>query len=129
MLVKAGVGEVLGSLAAAYSMPLLLMGFALSALFKVAQGSSTVAMITVASIMAPLLAGRPPVFHPVYLACSIGSGAMMGAWMNDSAFWVYKQMSGFTESETLKTWTPLLAVIGITGYLVCQILAMVLPLV
>lgn len=129
MLVKAGVGEVLGSLAAAYSMPLLLMGFALSALFKVAQGSSTVAMITVASIMAPLLAGRPPAFHPVYLACSIGSGAMMGAWMNDSAFWVYKQMSGFTESETLKTWTPLLAVIGITGYLVCQILAMVLPLV
>ena len=129
MLVLAGAGTALGGLAARYHMPLLLMGFCLGALFKVAQGSSTVAMITVSSIMAPLLAGRPPVFHPVYLACSIGSGAMLGAWMNDSAFWIYKQMSGFTETETLKTWTPLLAVIGITGYIVCQILAMLLPLV
>lgn len=128
-LVMAGAGEALGGLAARYQMPLLLMGFCLGALFKVAQGSSTVAMITAASIMAPLLAGRPPVFHPVYVACSIGSGAMMGAWMNDSAFWIYKQMSGFTETETLKTWTPLLAVIGITGYVTCQILAMILPLV
>ena len=129
MLVLAGAGTALGGLAARYHMPLLLMGFCLAALFKVAQGSSTVAMITVSSIMAPLLAGRPPAFHPVYLACSIGSGAMLGAWMNDSAFWIYKQMSGFTESETLKTWTPLLAVIGITGYIVSQILAILLPLV
>ncbi len=129
MLVLAGAGAALGRLAAQYHMPMLLMGFCLAAMFKVAQGSSTVAMITVSSIMAPLVAGRPAAFHPVYLACSIGCGAMLGAWMNDSAFWIYKQMSGFTETETLKTWTPLLAVIGITGYVVCQILAIILPLV
>jgi GntP family gluconate:H+ symporter len=129
MLVQAGAGSALGGLANRYNMPLLLMGFCLAALFKVAQGSSTVAMITVSSIMAPLLAAGPRAFHPVYLACSIGSGAMLGAWMNDSAFWIYKQMSGFTETETLKTWTPLLAVIGITGYVVSQILAILLPLV
>ena len=48
--------------------------------------------------------------------------------MNDSGFWVYKQMSGLTEMEALKTWTPLLAVLGITGYVATQIAAIVLPL-
>ncbi|RPJ80485.1 MAG: hypothetical protein EHM18_18445 [Acidobacteria bacterium] len=52
----------------------------------------------------------------------------MGEWMNDSAFWVYKQMSGLTEVETLKTLSPLLAVLGITGFLVSTVLAFVLPL-
>jgi GntP family gluconate:H+ symporter len=48
--------------------------------------------------------------------------------MNDSGFWVYKQMSGFTEMEALKTWTPLLAVLGITGYIFSQIFAILIPL-
>ena len=48
--------------------------------------------------------------------------------MNDSGFWVYKQMSGFTEMEALKTWTPLLAILGVTGYLVTQVVAILLPL-
>lgn len=128
LLIDAGVGKALGAMAARWQMPLLLMGFLLAALFKIAQGSSTVAMITAASIVAPIVSAAPPTFHPVYLAATMGSGAMIGAWMNDSAFWVYKQMSGFTEAETLKTWTPLLAVIGITGFLLCQLLALVAPL-
>ena len=48
--------------------------------------------------------------------------------MNDSGFWIYKQMSGLTEVEALKTWTPLLVVLGITGYVVTQVMAVVLPL-
>jgi GntP family gluconate:H+ symporter len=128
LLVEAGAGTALASLANRFNMPLLLMGFCLAALFKTAQGSSTVAMITASSIAAPLLSAAPPPYHPVYLACAMASGAMVGAWMNDSAFWVYKQMGGFTEAETLKTWSPLLAVIGVTGYLVCQVLAVFLPM-
>jgi GntP family gluconate:H+ symporter len=128
VLVEAGAGTALGSLATRLHMPPLLMGFSLAALFKVAQGSSTVAMITAATVMAPLIAVSPLPVHPVYLACAMGSGAMLGAWMNDSAFWVYKQMSGFTEAETLKTWTPLLAIIGLTGYVTVQLLSLALPL-
>ena len=128
VLMEAGAGTALGALAARMHMPPLLTGFLLAALFKIAQGSSTVAMITTASIMAPMLGGSPSTSQRVYLAFAMGSGAMVGAWMNDSAFWVYKQMSGFTETETLKTWTPLLAVIGVTGYLTVQLLSMALPL-
>ncbi len=128
MLVQAEVGRSLGDIALRYSMPILLLAFLVAALFKAAQGSSTVAMITTASIMAPMLASAPQPFHTVYMACSIGGGALVGAWMNDSGFWVYKQMSGFTEAESVKTWTPLLAIMGFTAFLFAQIGALVVPL-
>jgi H+/gluconate symporter-like permease len=48
--------------------------------------------------------------------------------MNDSGFWIFAKMGGFTEGETLKSWTALLVVTGITGLLTTIILSMVLPL-
>ena len=128
MLVRAEVGKVLGELAQDFGIPFLLLSFLLGTLIKIAQGSGTVTMITVSSIMAPLIIASPPPFHSVYVACAIGSGSLVGSWMNDSGFWVYKQMSGFTEMEALKTWTPLLAVMGVAGYIFTQVLAIVLPL-
>ena len=106
---------------------MLLLSFLMGALLKVAQGSGTVSMITVSSIMAPLVISAPPPFHAVYIACAIGSGSLVGSWMNDSGFWVYKQMSGFTEMEALKTWTPLLAIMGVAGLILTQFFSMVLP--
>ncbi len=128
MLVRAEVGKTLGDMSQQLGVPVLLLSFLLGALLKIAQGSGTVAMITVSSIMAPLVISFPPPFHVVYVACAIGSGSLVGSWMNDSGFWVYKQMSGFTEVEALKTWTPLLAVLGVTGYICTQIAALLLPL-
>ncbi len=127
MLVQAEVGKTLGDMSQSMGVPMLLLSFLLGALLKVAQGSGTVAMITVSSIMAPLAAGGLP-FHAVYIACAIGSGSLVGSWMNDSGFWIYTKMSGLTETESLKTWTPLLAILGITGYITTQILAIVMPL-
>lgn len=128
MLVAAGVGDSLGAMAAHYNMSLLLLGFLLAALLKVAQGSGTVAMITASAIMGPLvLTGNLP-YHTVYIACAIGAGSLVGSWMNDSGFWVYKQMSGLTEVEALKTWTPLLAVNGVASFVATVIAALLLPL-
>lgn len=129
MLVQAEVGTVIGGMSQEFGVPLLMLSFLLGALLKVAQGSGTVAMITVSTIMAPMVIEVPIGFHPVYVACAIGSGSLVGSWMNDSGFWVYKQMSGLTETEALRTWTPLLAVMGLVGYVVTQIAAIIVPLV
>ena len=129
MLVQADVGKTIGEMSQEFGVPVLLLAFLLGTLLKVAQGSGTVAMITVSAIMAPLVLDTPPGFHPVYVACAIGSGSLVGSWMNDSGFWVYKQMSGLTETEALQTWTPLLAVMGLVGYVASQIAAILLPLV
>ena len=128
MLVQAGVGKTIGDMSQEFGVPILMLSFLLGTLLKIAQGSGTVAMITVSSIMAPLVIDTPPGFHAVYVACAIGSGSLVGSWMNDSGFWVYKQMSGLTEKEALQTWTPLLAVMGVVGYIVTQLAAILVPL-
>lgn len=128
MLVKSGIGDEISGTAQSFGLPALALAFILPALLKIAQGSGTVAMITSASILSPLAAEGLP-FHPVYLACMIGSGSKLGSWMNDSGFWVYAKMSGLTETETLQTWSMLLMVIAFTGATTTLILATFFPLI
>ena len=106
---------------------ILTLGFGVASLLKIAQGSSTVAMITTVGIISGLI-GDNPSFHPVYCATAIGCGSLVGSWMNDSGFWIVSKMSGMTEAETLKTLTVCWAIIGVTGFLVTLVLASVFPL-
>ena len=129
MLVLAGVGDMLGESASELGMSLMLLGFLLAMLVKIAQGSGTVAMITASAIMAPLLASADLTYHPVYVLMSIGSGALIGTWMNDSGFWVFRTMTGLTEIETLQTKTALLVVLGTTGFAVTLLGSWLFPLV
>jgi len=106
---------------------LLLIAWALTTVIRAAQGSATVSMITGSSIMAPIIydmmkAGTLEC-HPIYFCLVIGFGAFPLSWMNDSGFWVVQRMSGFTEKETLKTWTKLLTLIGVVGLVQVLILA------
>lgn len=108
----------------------LLLGFAVSSVLKIAQGSSTVAMITTASMVSAMLPSSTLLgCHPVYLALAIGAGSLVGSWMNDSGFWIFAKMGGLTEVETLRSWTPLLAVLGITGMITTVILSIVFPMI
>ena len=114
----------------AHGYVLLGIGFIIGSVMKIAQGSSTVAMITASQMIASMISSREALgFHPVYLATAIGSGALLFSWMNDSGFWIFAKMGGLTEGEALKSWTPLLAVVGLAGFVVTIILATVLPLV
>jgi GntP family gluconate:H+ symporter len=132
MLKVAGIGEAIQGVFAGASpsgLLYLLMGFGIASVLKVAQGSSTVAMITGASMLAAMIGdGSGLGYHPVYLALAIGSGSLVGSWMNDSGFWIFARMGGLTERETLKSWTPLLAILGCSGMLTSLMLAVILPL-
>lgn len=118
----------LGDRSVGSDMPLLFVAFLVASLLKFAQGSSTVAMITAAGMMAAMVEPATLSYHPAYLAIAIGSGSLVGSWMNDSGFWIYCRMGGLTEVETLRTWTPLLALLGVTAMLVNMVLAVALPL-
>jgi len=108
----------------------LFLGFGVASLIKIAQGSSTVAMITTAAMLAAMLPanGRALPFHSVYVATAIASGSLVGTWMNDSGFWLFSKMGGVTEMETLKSWTPVLALVGVTAMVTTVVLALLLPL-
>ena len=133
MLDRAQVGpaieEFFGGDGLAVGQSMLWLGFGVAAVLKAAQGSSTVAMITASGMLAAMLSpDRPLDFNAVYLATAIGSGSLIGSWMNDSGFWVVAKMSGLSESETLASWTLLLVVLGSTGMLTTLILSRWLPL-
>jgi len=108
---------------------LLLLAVVGAALLKFAQGSTTAAMIVTSAMFATMLDSTTLGYHPVYLATAIGSGAMVGSWMNDSGFWIFAKMGGLSELDTLKTWTPLLALMGGVSMLATLILAALLPMV
>jgi H+/gluconate symporter-like permease len=133
MLGEAGIGPAIERLfpatAGKAGLGLLALGFAISALLKIAQGSTTVAVITASAMIAAMMEGLSLGYHPVYLATAIGGGGLVGSWMNDSGFWIYTKMSGLTESESLQSWTPLLSLLGITAFVTSLLLAVVLPLV
>jgi len=124
-----GVGTSLAELGQSLGLPWLLLGYLLSALFKVAQGSSTVAMMTTASMLAPAVVASPPPYPTVLLATAIGAGSLLGEWMNDSAFWVYQQMAGLTEAETLRTLSPLLGIMSLAGLVVSSFWAVLWTIV
>ncbi len=121
MLKAANIGDAIKTMFESESgdvsgMMFLLLGYSVAALLKVAQGSSTVAMITASSMLAAMMTSETSLgYHPVYLATAIGAGSLMGSWMNDSGFWIFTKMGGLTEAESLKSWTVLLAVLSIVS--------------
>ncbi len=133
MLRLAHVGSAVEALfrsgGATGGLSLLLLGAAMSSLFKMVQGSSTVAMLTTSAMVAALVpAGGSLPYHPVYLALGISSASLIGTWMNDSGFWIFSKMGNLSEAETLKTWTVLSTSVGLTGVLVTVLLALVFPM-
>ena len=131
MLQAAGVGEAIRDLfgtGAGAGIALLLMGFLMASLLKIAQGSGTVAMITTSAMLGSMIVPDSLAFHPVYVATAIGSGTMVGSWMNDSGFWVVSKMGRLTEAETFKSWSTVAATVGFAGLVLTLMLATLLPL-
>jgi GntP family gluconate:H+ symporter len=128
MLKNAGVGAAIQELMQGRTISLILVSWVVAAVIRVAQGSATVAMLTTAAMVSPLIDQAALPYHPVYIFCAIGFGAMMFSWMNDSGFWVVGRLSGFTEKETLKTWTVITTVNSVTGLAITWAGSMLVPL-
>lgn len=128
MLKNAGVGDAVKAVAGGYSVNLILLSWLVSAVIRMAQGSATVAMLTTAAMMYPIISTETALpYHPMYIFLAIGFGSMICSWMNDSGFWVVGKLSGFTEKETLKTWTVQVTVASVAGLIECLVLSSVLP--
>ena len=129
MLKNAGVGEAIRVLVEGREINLILLSWLVAGVIRVAQGSATVAMLTTAAMMYPIMAAEPLPYHPIYIFAAIGFGGMICSWMNDSGFWVVGRLSGFTEKETLKSWSVIVTVNGVVGLLQCLLFSKLFPLV
>lgn len=106
----------------------IVLPFVIAAGLKTALGSSTVAMITTASLVAPLLAamGLGDGFGPVLTTLAIASGAMMVSHVNDSYFWVITQMSGLTVTQGYRLVTVASGIAGLAAISTVLLLSLLL---
>ncbi|MBD2704148.1 GntP family permease [Spirosoma sp. BT702] len=129
MLQQSGISGRIAELTKGYQMALIPMAFFIAAVVRTAQGSATVALITASGILSGMATNAQLAFHPVYLGLAIGCGSKLIPWMNDAGFWIVCKLSNLTEKEALKTISPLLVVMGLTGLIVIMIAAQLFPLV
>jgi GntP family gluconate:H+ symporter len=129
MLKNAGVGEAIKAAAAGREINLILLSYGVALVLRIAQGSATVAMLTTSAMIYPIMtSGSGLPFNSIYVYLAVAFGSFACSWMNDSGFWVVSKLSGFTERETLKSWTVVLTVMSLTGMLATLVLSTVLPL-
>jgi len=122
VLVATGVGDALVELMSATNLPILLFGFLIATVVRVSQGSATVAMVTTAGLMAPIVETvdvSAPLLGAITIA--IACGATVLSHVNDSGFWLVSQFMGLTEKQTLQSWTVMETIIGVTGLIVMLI--------
>lgn len=99
-----GVGTLMAKSIVAAGLPAILVPLLVGTLLRFPQGSGTAAMVTGASILAPMLPTLG--INPVIAGLALCSTSMCPSYMNDSYFWVVTRFSGFDEKTSLKTWTP-----------------------
>jgi GntP family gluconate:H+ symporter len=122
VLVTSGVGAAIASVAAAAPVSILVLGWLVAALIRLATGSATVAITTAAGIIAPIAATRTVSAELLVLA--MGAGSLIASHVNDAGFWFVKEYFGLTVSQTLRTWTVLetiIAVVGLIGVLLLDV--------
>ena len=123
ILVDSGIGEMMANSIADSALPPILLGWILAAVIRVTQGSATVAMITAAGIMAPVISFLDPSAPQLALiVIAIASGATILSHVNDCGFWLVSKYFGMDERQTLRSWTMMETIIGCCG-LVLTLLA------
>ena len=123
ILIDSGVGEALAETMLAYNVAPIVLAYLLAVVIRVTQGSATVAMITSAGMVSPMLAGfslSSP--EKALIVIAIAAGASILSHVNDSGFWLVNKYLGLTEKQTLRSWTIMETIVSVTGFLVALIL-------
>ncbi len=115
VIVDCGVGPYAGQLLAASGISPLLVAYLIAVAMRIAQGSATVAIITAAGIVAPMVKGIPG-YAPELIVMAIACGGTSLSHVNDSGFWIVNQYLGMSVPQTLRSWTVMKVIVSIVGF-------------
>ena len=126
ILVDSGVGESLAALLTEYNISPVILAYIIAIVIRVTQGSATVAMITAAGMIAPVvtLMGLGDI-EKALIVVSIAAGSTMLSHVNDSGFWLIGKYLGMDEKQTLKSWTVMESLISIFSFIIVLILTII----
>lgn len=124
MLVNSGVGTAIGQLAVHTHISPLLLGWLVAGLIRIATGSATVATITGAGIVAPLVTMISGTNREL-LVLATGAGSLILSHVNDAGFWLVKEYFNMSVGETFKTWTAMETIISVVAIILIMLLNLV----
>ena len=119
VLRASGIGDSLADSLAALGLPVIVAGFVIAAIVRIAQGSATVALTTAAALVQPIVVGNPDFssLQVVAIVLSLAAGSVFASHVNDSGFWLVSRFFGMDTKTTLKTWTVAETLLGTVGFL------------
>ncbi len=123
ILIDGGVGDSVTKLFANANLSPLLLGWLIAVVLRVALGSATVASLTAAGLVLPLMQSAG--VNPALMVLSIGAGSLAASHVNDAGFWMFKEYFDLSVKETLATWTVLETLISIVGLIGVLLLSLV----
>jgi Gnt-I system low-affinity gluconate transporter len=117
ILIDSGVGEALAETILAYQVAPIVLAYILAVIIRVTQGSATVAMVTSAGMVAPIVTefglSAP---EKALIVIAIAAGSTIMSHVNDSGFWLVNKYLGLTEKQTLRSWTVMETIISVVGF-------------
>lgn len=125
VLMDTGVGRVLADSMANSPLPPIVLAFLIATIIRIAQGSATVAMVTSASLISPLITTlelKGPILG--LMSISIAAGATIASHVNDSGFWLINRYLGLDIKETLRSWTIMETIISLIAFAIVFIISL-----
>jgi len=113
VLTDSGTALQLTLLMRGLHMPLIVAAWIIAAFIRVCLGSATVAGLTAAGMIAPMLAGTH--INPSLIVLATGAGSLFFSHVNDSGFWLFKEYFNLSVKETLKTWSLMESIVSVVG--------------
>jgi gluconate transporter len=120
VIVDSGVGPYAGKLLATSNISPLIVAYIVAAAMRAAQGSATVAIITAAGIIAPLVKSIPG-YTPEMIVLALCCGGTCLSHVNDAGFWIVNEYFGMTVPQTLKSWTAMKVISSVAGIIIVLI--------
>jgi len=117
-----GVSQTIAANLQTLSINPLVLGWLIAAIIRVCLGSATVAGLTAAGIIAPMMATAH--VHPSLMVLSIGAGSLMFSHVNDAGFWLFKEYFNLSMKDTIRSWSlmeTIVAIFGLGGVMVLSL--------
>jgi Gnt-I system high-affinity gluconate transporter len=125
VLIESGVSDQIAGMLDGLDMHPLVLGWLIACIIRVCVGSATVAGLTAAGIVAPLLVSNPEV-DPNLMVLAVGAGSLMFSHLNDSGFWLFKEYFNLSIKDTIKSWSLMETIVSICGLIGVMIMSAVL---
>ncbi|MBS8266483.1 gluconate permease [Mesobacillus boroniphilus] len=113
VLITGGVGDYVAEMFKDTALSPILLAWIIAAILRIALGSATVAALTTAGLVIPMLGTSDVNLALVVLAT--GAGSLVASHVNDAGFWMFKEYFGLSMKETFATWTLLETIISVAG--------------